>query len=391
MRTIALPLLLVATLLPAQTPAQPSTKSTKSGTTKSTTKSTTAKPAAKAAAKSTPEAEAARKGLRETLDAIDTAWFGQPYQGVTSVDMQGTLGIALSGAAVNQKVDNLSQGQVKGNSQGGAANLRVKGTYFANGDFKTDLAGDFGTILYQRRGTRGFIYSKDQNAYTTRVDLPAADAPLTYMSWFRQTLNDIKAVYVDGPTFQASLAGEESLDGHTVQRLVFNAPTQGWDAKKREQSMAQSLGFWKRGKLEVSVDKTSKLPVRLDFRNDEQGVHTRMDFSYGANNHLQAVNISNSSRGFEGPGWLRVGYGGDGRMSNVAGELSSQEKKVSFAMDLNWSKTRTANDIAAMPPAGATKRGREDMETQLMVGLAAKIFDLQRAGLNLRSVAIGGK
>ena len=375
MRTPLLPLLLLATLLPAQTPSKP--------------KAVPKKSSPKTSPKPTPESEAARQALRQTLDAVDSGWFGQPYQGITSVEMQGTLGIALSGALVNQKVDTLSQGQVKGNSQGGQANLRVKGIYFANGDFKTDLAGDFGTILYTRRGNRGFIYSKDQNAYTTRVDLPPSDAPLTYMSWFRQTLNDIKAVYIDAPTFQASVAGEESLNGHTVQRLVFNAPTQGWDAKKREQSLAQSLGFWKRGKLEVAVDKATKQPVRLDFRNDEQGVQTRMEFSYGANGQLQSVNINNSSRGFEGPGWLRVGYGGDGRMSNVAGELSSQDKKVSFAMDLAWSKGRTAADIASIPPAGATKRGREDMETQLMVGLAAKIFDLQRAGLNLRSVAIG--
>jgi len=378
MRLPLLPLLLAASLLPAQAPPKAAPKA--------------AKPAAKAAQpKPTPEAEAARQALLQTLDAVDTGWFGQAYQGITSVEMQGTLGIALSGALINQKVDTASQGAVKGNSQGGQANLRVKGTYFANGDFKTDLAGDFGTILYTRRGNRGFIYSKEQNAYTTRVDLPPSDAPLTYMSWFRQTLNDIKAVYVDAPTFQATLAGEETVNGHTVQRLVFNAPTKGWDAKKREQSLAQSLGFWKRGKLEVSVDKTTKLPVRLDFRNDEQGVQTRMDFTYGANNRLNSVNINNSSRGFEGPGWLRVGYGGDGRMSNVAGELSSQDKKVSFAMDLAWSKGRTAADIAAIPPAGATKRGREDMETQLMVGLATKIFDLQRAGLNLRAVAIGGK
>jgi hypothetical protein len=322
---------------------------------------------------------------------VDAGWFGQPYQGVSSVQMQGTLGIALSGAVVNQKVDDLSQGQVKGNSQGGQANLRIKGTYFANGDFKTDMAGDFGTILYTRRGNRGFLYSKEQNAYTTRVELAPSDAPITYMAWFRQTLNDIKAVYIDAPTFQASLGGEESLAGHTVQRLVFTAPTKAWDAKKREQSLAQSLGFWKRGKLEVAVDKTTKQPVRLDFRNDEQGVHTRMEFTYGGNGKLQSVNINNSSRGFEGPGWLRLGYGGDGLMSSVAGELASQDKKVSFAMDLAWSKTRTVADIAAIPPAGATKRGREEMETQLMVGLASKIFDLQRAGLNLRAVAVGGK
>ncbi|MDR3683923.1 MAG: hypothetical protein P4L11_09345 [Geothrix sp.] len=374
MRLPILPLLLTAALLPAQVPAKSDHPATKKSNTKTA-----------------PESETARQTLKQVLEAVDAGWFGQAYQGVTSVDMQGTLDIALSAAAVNQKVDSLSQGMVKGNSQGGKANLRIKGTYFANGDFKTDLAGDFGTLLYTRRGNRGFLYSKEQNAYTTRVDLPPSDAPTTYMSWFRQTLNDIKAVYIDAPTFKASLAGEDGVEGHVVQHLVFSAPTRGWDAKKREQGLAQSLGFWKRGKLEVAVDKATKQPLRFDFHNEEQGVHTHMDFSYGANGRLLSVNISNSSRGFQGPGWLRVGYGGDGRMSNIAGELASQDKKVSFAMDLSWSASHTAADIAAIPPAGATKRGREEMETQLLVGLASKIFDLQRAGLNLRSVAIGAK
>jgi hypothetical protein len=78
-------------------------------------------------------------------------------------------------------------------------------------------------------------------------------------------------------------------------------------------------------------------------------------------------------------------------MSSCAGELTSQDKRVTFAMDLAWSKSRTAAEIAAVPPVGASKRGREEMETQLMVGLASKIFDLQRAGLNFRSVAISAK
>ena len=379
MRFEILTLCLVATLLPAQAKKTAAPKAKASSRT------------VKASQKASLEAETTRQAFLRTLDAVDAGWFGQPYQGVTALDLQGTLGIALSGAAVNEKVDSLSQGQVKGNSQGGQANLRLKGTYFANGDFKTDLMGDFGTVLYTRRGDRGFIYSKEQNAYTTRVDLPPSDAPTTYMAWFRQTLNDIKAVYIDAPTFKASLAGEETSGGRSLQRLVFQAPTQPWDAKKREQSLAQSLGFWKRGRLEVTVDKTTRQPQRLDFRNDEQGVHTRMDFSYGQNNRLVSVNVNNSSRGFEGPGWLRIGYAGDGLMSQVAGELNSQTKRVSFALDLAWSKTRRSTEIVAIPPAGATKRGREELETQMLVGLAGKIFDLQRAGLNLRSVAIGGR
>ncbi|HEX9010748.1 MAG TPA: hypothetical protein VF804_10300 [Holophagaceae bacterium] len=336
-------------------------------------------------------ADAARQAFMQVLDAVDATWFGQPYQGVTAVEVQGTLGIALSGAAVNRKVDQLSQGAVKADSKGGQANLLVKGTYFANGDFKTDMAGDFGHLLYARRGDRGFLYSKEQNAYTTRVDLPPTDAPLTYMAWFRQTLNDIKAVYLDGTVFKPSLGGEETSGGRTLQRIVFSAPTQPWDSKKREQSLAQSLGFWRRGHLVVLVDKATHLPYRMDFRNDEQGVQTRMDFNYGAGNRLEAVNLSNSSRGFEGPGWLRIGYGPGGQMNHVAGELGSQDKRVSFALDLAWSRSLSPAAIAAMPPAGATKRGREELETQLMIGLAGQIFDLQRRGLNLRSVAVGAK
>jgi len=365
MRLQSIPLLLVAGLAMAQGPAR--------------------------VAASAQSAGAARQAFIQVLDAVDTGWFGQPYQGITSVQVQGTLGITLSSAAVNRKVDQLSQGQVKADSKGGQANLRIKGTYFANGDFRTDLAGDFGQILYARRGDRGFIYSKEQNAYTTRVDLPPSDAPVTYMAWFRQTLNDIKAVYLDATTFKPSLGPEDSIGGRALQRIIFNAPTQPWDSKRREQSLAQSLGFWKRGHLEVLVDKASHLPQRMDFRNDEQGVQTRMDFSYGQGNHLQAVNIANTSRGFEGPGWLRIGYGPDGQMSHVAGELSSQDKRVSFALDLTWSRALTANAVAALPPAGATKRGREELETQLMIGLAGQIFDLQRHGLNLRSVAVGAK
>jgi len=377
MRIPTLALCLSAALLPAQTP--------KPATPKVAPKAKTRKE------KQGIEAEATRKAFIQTLDAIDAGWFGKPYQGVTSVDLQGTLGIVLTGSAVNQKVDTLSQGQIQGNSKGAQANLKLQGTYFANGDFKTDLVGDFGTLLYTRRGERGFIYSKDANAYTTRVDLPPSDAPTTFMVWFRQTLNEIKSVYADSPVFKASLAGEESAGGHTFQRLIFQAPTQPWDAKKREQSLAQSLGFWKRGRLEVTVDKTTRQPQRLDFTNDEQGVHTRMDFNYGKENRLASVNVTNTSRGFEGPGWLRVGYATDGLMSNVAGELSNESKKISFAMDLTWSKNRKSSDIAAIPPAGAIKRGREELETQMLVSLAGKIFDLQRAGLNLRSVAISGK
>lgn len=376
---LALPLCLN---LVAQTAPKPAAKPAKAKA---------ATPAApKAQEKETPEAQAARQGLTQTLDAIHAAWFGKPYQEINAVDLQGSLAIEVSAGAINDKVDQLSQGQVKGGAtKSGKANLRVKGTYFANADFKTELTGDFGNLIYTRTGNRGFLYSKEQNAYSTRVDLPPADAPLTYFSWFRQVLNDIKAVYVDGGAFKASLGKEESVGGRTLQAFVFNSPAGTYDPRKREQSMAESLGFWKRGRLEVLVDKTTHLPHRMNFSNDGQGIRTQMDFAYGAENRLLSVTVNNQSRGMEGPAFLKIGYGGDGLMSSVSGELNGQNRKVAFDLGLAWAKNRKAAMVVA--PPGASKRGREELESMLLLSLASNILDLQSKGLNLRSVPVSVK
>ena len=332
-------------------------------------------------------ADQARKAFIQTLDAVNEGWFGKPYTGVKAVQLKGSLSISLSGAAVEQKVGDLTNGAVKAESKGGNATLQVDSTYFASGDYRTSLTGDFGNLLAARRGDRGFIYSKEQNAYTARIDAPPTDAPLTFLAWFRQTLNEIQAVYVDAPTFHANYAGEEAGLDH----LVFDAPTRPWDPRKREQKMDDSLGFWKRGHLDVWVDKATRQPQRMAFRNDEQGIQTRMDFAYGADKKLQSITIANSSRGFDGPGWVRVGYGAEGLMSSFAGELQSGGKKIGFDLAMSWSKDLQPTSIVTVPPVGAIKKGREELETGLLVKLAGQIMDLQHAGLNLRSVALGGK
>lgn len=351
------------------------------------------KPAAKAApSKERLESTNAKQLFQQVLDAVNGSWFGAPYRDMNVADLQGTLNITLSAQALNAKVEDLSQGQVKGGiSKSGKASLRLKGTYFANGDFKTECNGDFGNMLYTRIGRRGFLYSKELNAYTTRVEPPPSDAPLTYFGWFRQTLNDIKAVYVDGSTFKASLGTEESAGAQHLQTLVFNAPTPAYDPKKREQSMDDTLDFWKRGRLELTYDKATKLPQRAAFSNTAQGVHTTMNFTYSKEGRLQNLSLANQSKGMEGPGSLSVTYGSDGLINHVTGDLSSKEKRVAFDLGFTWAKGRKTSSIVSVPPPTATKKGKEELESLLLVTLAGEILDLQHSGLNLRSVTLANK
>lgn len=360
-----------------------------------TPKPAQAKPAAAAkpeATKDTLEARFAKETFTQVLNSVNDGWFGPQFKDVNAVDINGTLSIALSAAAMNAKVTDLTQGALKtGGIKSGNAVLRVKSTYFANSDFKTEFTGDFGTLTSQRIGNKGFIYSKEQNAYTTKVDLPPSDAPLTYMSWFRSLLNDVKAVYVDGSTFRASLGKEELYAGRVLQRVTFYAPTSAYDPKKREQSIAETLGFWKRGKLEVAFEKSSKLPYIMEFVNEAQGVRTRMEFNYTSKGQLQQVVVSNSSKGFEGPGGLRLTYGGDGLISNAAGELNSQNKKIAFDIAMTWTKGKKSASLAAVPPPNAKRMGREELEVGIMVATAGNISELQKQGLNFMAPKLAGK
>lgn len=349
--------------------------------------------APKAGAKAkAPEGPNPRMLFQQSLDAVNNTWFGNPYKDITATQLSGGLDIALTAQAINAKVDQVSQGQLKGSfAKGGKVALKVKGTYFANGDFKTELGGDFGNLLYTRVGQRGFLYSKEQNSYTTRVDAPPTDAPLTYLGWFRQCLNDIKAVYVDGSSFKASMGKEETLNGRAVQTLVFSSPTAAYDPKKREQSIDDSLNFWKKGRMEVSIDKETKVPVHMNFSNESQGVHTQMNFTYNGVGRIQSLAITNQSKGMEGPGSLTIHYGGDGLISDVAGELASQNKRVAFNFALNWVKDLKSSSIVSVPPPGAAKKGRDELESLLLVTLAGELLELQRSGLNLRSVSLTRK
>ncbi|WP_005035493.1 hypothetical protein [Holophaga foetida] len=346
-----------------------------------------AKPHSQAA--SNPEALAARQAFQQVLDAVDGAWFGKSYQDRNAVEVSGRMDLTLSAAAINNKASQVSQGQLKGiASKGGKAALQLKGTYFANGDFRTETGGDFGQMVYTRVGQRGFIYSKDQNAYTTAVDLPTGDAPLSYMGWFRTVILDIKAAYIDASTFKPSLGQEENLNGRILQTAVFHAPTGAYDPAKREQSLKDTLGFWKRGRMEIAYDKATHLPYRIRFSNVSQGVQTTMTFNYQGNGKLQSVAIANQSKGMEGPGYLQVAYGGDGLMNHISGELTGKSVKWDFDLGLNWVKGMKSSAIHSAPPVGAQKKGGDEFQIALLVGTASQVFDLQRNGLNLMAPKI---
>ena len=348
------------------------------------------KPAASAPAtgksKDSLEAQFARQNFKQVLDAVNDAWFGKAYTGINAVDLDGTLAISLTAAAMNAKAEQVGQGAVKGNmTQGANVNLKLKGTYFANADFRTELTGDFGNLLYYRVGTKGFLYSKEQNAWTSRVDLPPADAPTSFLGWFRQCVNDIQKVYVDGSTFKASLGkGSEG----TLQTLVFSTATGPYDPKKREQSMAESLGFWKRGTLEVVFDKANHLPQSMNYSNEGQGIFTRMTFSYNPGGKLNNVTIANQSKGMEGPASLTLGYDGAGLINHLEGQMGFSKGAMRFDLSLAFAKDRKVSSIVTVPPPTATKKGREELETLLLVNLAGRVLDLQKSGFNLRSVTL---
>lgn len=330
-----------------------------------------------------------RAAFSDVLDTVNKSWFGAPYQQIRAVDLNGSLAIVFAEDVIDQRVSQLTQGQVGSvGVKSGQAFCTLSGTYFANGDHLYNISGDLGAMRFQRIGERGFWFIRDQNVYTTSIDLAPPNAPASFMGWFGSVLEDIKEVYVNGTTFQISDGNETTVRGKTGKLIVFNSPTAAYDPLMKEQAASDTFGFWKKGRLEVAYDPSDKQPIRMAYTNIAQGVEATMDFDYNSSGRIRQVTINNKSKQWEGPGFVRASYDADGMISAIAGELTGKSHKINFNLSTVWNKEKGATSIQSIIPPIAVKLGREDMELRLAMMFASNIGDLQRMGFNFMTPKI---
>jgi hypothetical protein len=195
-------------------------------------------------------------------------------------------------------------------------------------------------------------------------------------------ITDIKEVYIKGTSFSVSKGNDAVIGGKAAKVIVFNAPTPAYDPTKREQPATDTFGFWKKGRMEVAYDPNSKQPIRMLYSNVAQGIDAGLEFNYEASGRIRQITISNKSKQWEGPGFLRASYGSDGMMSAIAGELTGQTHKITFNLSTVWNTDKAISSIQSVAPPIATKLGREDMELRFAMMFAGNIGDLQKMGFN---------
>jgi len=342
-----------------------------------------AAPKAKEASKETAEQTALRETFGKLLDKVNASWFGPAYQNAKAMDIEGTLVLAVKGSALDAKIEQLTQGAVASPGvRSGQARCTLTGTYFANGDHLYNLAGDLGHMRFQRIGEKGYWYIRDQNIYTTSIDVMPIDAPNSYMGWFAGLMSDLKDVYVKGPMFKVSKGKDATVLGKAARTIVFDAPTAAYDPKKREQAASDTFSFWKKGHMEVTFEEAAMQPLRMEYSNVAQGVEASMAFSYDASGKVRRIDISNRSKQWEGPGHLTATYNGEGQLAAVAGELTGATHRIIFDVRTTWSGEKQTSALQSPLPPVAAKLGREDLELRLAMMFAGNIGDLQRSGFN---------
>lgn len=355
-------------------------------TTKSASQAPQQKPTAQAqnkALQETEELRAIRDTFSQVLDSANMSWFGSPYRQINAVDISGNIAIVLSGTVIDNKIEQLTQGVARGaGTKSGQAFGTLQGTYFANGDHIYNVNGDFGSLRFWRTGEKGFWYIRDQNVYTTAIDMAPPNAPLSFMGWFASVMSDIKEVYIKGTAFQVSKGKDTTINGKAAQTIIFNAPTAPYDPRKREQAASETFSFWKKGRLEVAYDTSGKQPLRMVYSNEAQGIDATMNFTYDSNGHIKQVAISNRSKQWEGPGFITASYNGEGMISAISGELTGSSHKTTFNLSTAWNKDKKVSSIQSAVPPTAAKLGREDMELRFAMLFASNIGDLQRTGFN---------
>ena len=110
-----------------------------------------------------------------------------------------------------------------------------------------------------------------------------------------------------------------------------------------------------------------------------------------AGGKLDSISIANQSKEMEGPASMNVAYDPAGRINHISGQMGFSKGAVRFDLDTTFAKGRKVSSIVSVPPPTARKMGREELDTLLLVNLAGKVLNLQKSGLNLRSIALASK
>jgi hypothetical protein len=337
----------------------------------------------------TDDAQMANQHLRRMLDTINNSWFGNTYADINAVDIQGNLTINLKASDVNERIRRANKYDEKITPIVGdyKVNLKVTGTYFANANFRVELSGGFGNLIYYRVGNKGFLYSREQNAWTSRVEPPPSDAPSYFMVWFKQCMDEIQTTYLNRSIFKSSTGKETDR----IQTMTFASKTAHYNANKMEQTIDESLDFWKSGKVEITLDKATYQPQQMHYSNESQGIYTDTIFHYNANNKPSSLAIINKSKDMSGPMSINVNYNNNGLIDHISGKTTFGKGSIKFNLGLNFVKDRKVTSIITVPPPTATKKSREELEMLLLVNAGGKMRELQQVGLGMRGLKVTGQ
>ena len=335
------------------------------------------------------DAQLASQNLKRVLDKINDSWFGTAYTNINAVEIQGNLAITLKAADLNAKIrqQNYSDAEITPIVEDCKVDLKVKGTYFSNANFRMELSGGFGNLIYYRVGNKGFLYSREQNAWTSRVDLPPANAPSSFFVWFRQCIDEIQKTYLDRVNFQSSTKRETD----STRTIAFVSNTARYNPNKREQTIDESLDFWKNGKVEVTFNKTTYQPQQMHYSNEDQGIYTDTTFHYNAEGRPGNFSIDNKSKNMSGPMSLHVNYDSSGLIDHISGKTTFSKGSMRFNMKLAFVKDRNVSSIITVPPPTATKKSREELEMLLLINAGVKVHKLQQIGLGIRGPKVAGR
>lgn len=327
------------------------------------------------------DAQLAHQSLRRMLDAVNSSWFGAAYANVNAVDVKGSLKINLKAAHINNRMKplNYSDQNNKLVKEDCTVEVKVNGTYFATADFRMELSGGLGNLIYYRVGNKGFLYSREQNAWTSRVELPPSNVPKTFIVWFRQCTDEIQKAYLDQITFKSSTGRKTDR----TQTITFVSKTSAYDSNKREQTIDESLDFWKHGKVEITLDNTTHQPQQMHYSNESQGMDTDTIFHYNANGRPSNLAITNKSEGMRGPMSLNVNYDSTGLINHIMGKTVFDDGSIQFNLNLTFVKDRNLRSIMTVPPPNAIKKSREELEMLILVNASNKMQELQQLGLGM--------
>ncbi|RLE17454.1 MAG: hypothetical protein DRJ14_06400 [Acidobacteria bacterium] len=320
--------------------------------------------------------------LKKMFRSVEQNVFATGYRDKKQMAVSGNVSVTTPPSTVSRKLQMINTNL--------SFSFGMDGIVLPDGRCKLDFSGDMGDATIAKTSRREILYSTDFNAYAVTNKSTTSHA-VNFHTYFIRKLNNIRSDFLTSGRWSFQLGHEVVYGAEKCYRItVATAFKEGTrrKARARVQNLNALITFWKRGRITFTIRKKDFMPVRIEYENPEENIHSEITFAYADKTRRPLrLDVSGNAAGVAGSGQASISYAPSGEFSAVSLQFDNAlGQSVSLDLNLDFSTTADMSTLGFLPPMDAQRMAKQNLKLLMLTNIAGSLLRMQQAGINIKTI-----